>query len=385
VRPGGPSRWLLLAAAGLLLSPATTTAHPLDEYVQATYITLTAEAVELELFLTPGVEVAPRVLALIDADGNGEISAGEAGTYGRSVLRQLRLAVDGRPLALEIAAVEYARPAEILRGDGTLRLRVKAAGWAGAEIDGRGTLHRLSYHNAHEPVPSSYLVNAYLPDAPITITRQERDWSQHGIEIDFSLSGDVPGKSAWRSGTFGGFLVQGIRHIFGGPDHVLFVIGLLLLPATLGQLLKVVSAFTVAHSITLGLAAFGVVTPPARLVEPAIAASIVVVGAQALRRGAHQDPRLAIAFGFGLLHGFGFAYALREMELPPRMLAWSLLPFNLGVELGQIAIILLVAPALALLRTRARPAVARRVLDAGSILIILAGSFWLLQRLAMLG
>jgi hydrogenase/urease accessory protein HupE len=377
----GSSRALLLAVAGLLLPAALAAAHPLDEYVQATYITLSPERVELDIFLTPGVQVAPRVIALLDSDGNGEISRAEALAYGRRALGEMRLAVDGRALPLDLAGAEYPQPAEILRGEGTLRLRVSAGAWS--ESGGRAA-HRLFFHNAHEPVPSSYLVNAYLPAAPISITHQERDWSQHGIEIDFSVAGGAPAGWGWRRGTFEGFVVEGVRHIFAGPDHVLFVIGLLLLPATIGQLLKVVSAFTVAHSVTLALAALGVLAPPAWLVEPAIAASIVVVGVHALRPRGGPDPRLPIAFGFGLLHGFGFAYALREMELPTDTIAWSLLPFNVGVEFGQIAIILLVAPALSLLRSRARPAVARRVMDAGSILIILAGSYWFVQRLASL-
>ena len=177
------------------------------------------------------------------------------------------------------------------------------------------------------------------------------------------------------------FVIEGIHHIAIGPDHILFVVGLLLLGGTVAQLLRVVTAFTAAHSITLALATLGIVTPPARIVEPMIALSIIFVGVHSLLadRGS-RDLRLAFAFAFGLIHGFGFASVLREMELPRAALGWSLLSFNLGVELGQAGIVLTVAPALALLRRR-RAQVADHVVAAGAFGVICAGSFWFAQRL----
>ena len=190
-----------------------------------------------------------------------------------------------------------------------------------------------------------------------------------------------PGSSQSRWRVFRDFVVQGIHHIFIGPDHILFVVGLLLIPAAVLQLLEIVTAFTLAHSVTLALATLGWVVPPARLIEPAIAASIVVVGIHALRhRGTGGDHRLAMAFAFGLLHGFGFANALREANLPRAALGWSLFGFNIGVEVGQACIVLVVAPALAVLRKKAPPALSRRVVQVGSILIIVAGTIWCIQR-----
>lgn len=184
----------------------------------------------------------------------------------------------------------------------------------------------------------------------------------------------------------GQFLFEGVHHIFLGPDHILFVIGLLLLGGTLKQLLKIVSAFTLAHSVTLALATLNVLNPPARLIEPAIAASIVFVGVHSLLTSPDKrDWRLVFAFGFGFIHGFGFANALREMELPRAALVWSLFSFNAGVEVGQACIVLAVAPLLALLRARARPRVTRRVLLAGSLAVIGAGAFWFVQRVVSPG
>ena len=115
----------------------------------------------------------------------------------------------------------------------------------------------------------------------------------------------------------------GIHHILIGLDHLLFLVGLLLLGGSVRQLLLVVTAFTVAHSITLSLAALNLITPPARLIEPAIALSIVYVGIDNLMVGRGRDVRGWIAFAFGFIHGFGFASVLREMELPSRALGWS--------------------------------------------------------------
>jgi HupE / UreJ protein len=145
------------------------------------------------------------------------------------------------------------------------------------------------------------------------------------------------------------------------------------------QLLLVVTAFTVAHSITLSLAALGMLNPPARLVEPAIALSIVYVGADNLLVKDGRDVRAWIAFAFGFIHGFGFAYVLRDMGLPTRALGWSLFSFNLGVEIGQLLVVVLVAVALKALRARSEVA-GQRLAFAGSILVIAAGAFWFIQR-----
>ena len=175
------------------------------------------------------------------------------------------------------------------------------------------------------------------------------------------------------------FTYEGIRHIFIGSDHILFVIGLLLLGGSLGKLLRIITAFTVGHSITLCLATFDVLSPPANLIEPVIALSIVVVGIHAFLGNELRDPRLWFAFAFGLIHGFGFASVLQEMELPRHALGVSLFSFNLGVEIGQVCIILAVAPLLALLRNR-KPLAARHVTQFAALSVTTAGAFWFFQR-----
>jgi hydrogenase/urease accessory protein HupE len=175
------------------------------------------------------------------------------------------------------------------------------------------------------------------------------------------------------------FVPAGVHHILIGPDHLLFLVGLLLLGGSMRQLLVVVTSFTVAHSITLSLAALNVVTPPARLIEPAIALSIVYVGADNILAKGGRDVRGWIAFTFGFIHGFGFANVLREMDLPRRALGWSLFSFNIGVEIGQLFVVVLVATAFTMLRAKSEWS-RRHLALAGSIVVIVAGTFWFVQR-----
>lgn len=179
------------------------------------------------------------------------------------------------------------------------------------------------------------------------------------------------------------FVRVGIEHIFSGWDHVVFLLGLLLAGGRLRDVVRVVTGFTVGHASTLALATFGVVTPPAALIEPLIAASVVYVGVENLldlRRGvARHSRRWPIALAFGLVHGFGFAGALGGLELERTGLATALFSFNLGVELGQAAIVALAFPVLA--RLRRRPAFDAAGLPVGSAMVGCAGLVWLVGRI----
>jgi len=181
------------------------------------------------------------------------------------------------------------------------------------------------------------------------------------------------------------FVGEGIRHIVIGPDHVLFLVGLLLLGGTLRQLVRIVTAFTLAHSVTLSVAALGLVSPSARLVEPAIALSIIYVGADNLLvSSSGRDVRAWIAFAFGFIHGFGFAGVLVELGLPRSALGWSLFSFNVGVEIGQVCIVVVVAALFAVLRRRSA-ATGRRLVQVGSAAVIAAGAFWFVERVFFAG
>lgn len=180
------------------------------------------------------------------------------------------------------------------------------------------------------------------------------------------------------------FVVSGIGHILIGPDHILFLIGLLLLGGTLSRLTLIVTSFTIGHSITLSLAALDIVSPSPRFIEPLIALTIVVVGADnllVLRNGNDKatDIRAWLAVAFGLIHGFGFAYVLKEFGLPRAALGWSLFAFNLGVEIGQLMIVGVAASVLMLVRKRSET-LSRQIAWFGSIAVILAGVYWFVQR-----
>jgi hypothetical protein len=143
--------------------------------------------------------------------------------------------------------------------------------------------------------------------------------------------------------TFWRFLRLGVEHIFTGYDHLAFLLGLLVATATIGSLVRIITSFTIAHSITLALATFNLVILPARLTESLIALSILYVAVENLL-DFRAMKRYYITFLFGLVHGFGFSNVLREMDLPKSSLALSLFSFNAGVEIGQVTFVLLIFP-----------------------------------------
>jgi hypothetical protein len=165
----------------------------------------------------------------------------------------------------------------------------------------------------------------------------------------FTFTAETAGPAA------GGYLVLGVEHIMLGIDHLLFVFALVLIVRGVGLLVKTITAFTIAHSITLALATLGVVNMPSAPVEAVIALSIVFVAAEIVRnhrgeRGLTERAPWLVAGLFGLLHGFGFAGALSEVGLPANDIPLALLWFNLGVEAGQLAFVAVVLAVIALLR-----------------------------------
>jgi hypothetical protein len=174
------------------------------------------------------------------------------------------------------------------------------------------------------------------------------------------------------------FIAVGVEHILGGLDHLLFLLALLALARGLWQTVTIVTGFTVAHSITLSLAVLGVVDVPSRIVEPLIAASIVWVAVENLVAPSGIGRRWLIAAGFGLIHGLGFASALTELDLSRDALVRALVGFNVGVELGQIAFVVVVMPPLV---WASRPGRLPRLPQILSVLVAAAGTVWLVQRL----
>jgi hydrogenase/urease accessory protein HupE len=181
------------------------------------------------------------------------------------------------------------------------------------------------------------------------------------------------------------YLVTGIEHIFLGYDHIAFLVAVVLWARRLVPVIKIVTAFTIAHSITLSLATLNVVVIPGTIVEPAIEASIVYVAMENFFTR-NIDGRWRVTFVFGLIHGFGFAGALREIGLPTNAVATALAAFNIGVEIGQVAIVAIVVPALITLDRlmavdKTKPARATTLVYALSALITVLGSYWFLTRM----
>ena len=162
----------------------------------------------------------------------------------------------------------------------------------------------------------------------------------------------------------GSFFFLGVEHIVTGYDHLLFLLALILCGGNLIQLLKIITAFTLAHSITLAAAALNIIILPSVLVEAVIALSIAYVAFENLYPRYAISKRWTISFVFGLMHGFGFSTVLRDIGLPQDNLIWSLLNFNLGVEAGQLAAVVLVLPALFWLRKTVWEAKVVRVVSA---------------------
>lgn len=181
--------------------------------------------------------------------------------------------------------------------------------------------------------------------------------------------------------SFAAFLALGVEHILTGYDHLLFLFAFLISAQRISSVFKIVTSFTVAHSITLGLSAFNLVSIPSRWVEPAIAATIVFVAVQNLLRRERPSERVALTFLFGLIHGFGFAAVLRDLGIADLgTSAWrALAGFNLGVEVGQVAVASTVLPILWWLRARKSYEFAWRPAMSGGI--ALAGAYWLVQRI----
>ena len=197
-----------------------------------------------------------------------------------------------------------------------------------------------------------------------------------------TLTISAPAPSVWA--TMQRYLVTGIEHIFLGYDHIAFLVAIVLWTRRLMPVIKVVTAFTIAHSITLSLAALQIVVIGSAIVEPAIAASIIFVAVENFF-SRNVDGRWKAAFAFGLVHGFGFAGALQEMGLPANAVVPALAAFNIGVELGQVAIVSIIVPALILLdrlfaADRTKPVRAAALVYTLSAVITMLGSYWLVTR-----
>jgi hypothetical protein len=352
-----PLAGVLLTIAGLSLAVRDLAAHPL----QFSFVDLSATAGRLDAAITVHAFDAAHDLGLASEDVVFEagFAARDGARLMMLVLARLAIRADDQPIHLTPidATVVPDQRAVVMRFETALARPLSRAHVSGV---------LFPYDPLHQTFVRLFQDGAITQQEILTASRPAATFVAGGVQGRWDV--------------FQRFVRSGIEHIAIGPDHVLFLVGLLLTGGGLWPLVRIVTAFTIAHSITLSLAALDLVTPPARLIEPAIALSICYVGVDNLLRGpGGRDRRAWIALVFGLVHGFGFANVLRELELPGHLLGWSLFAFNVGVEIGQLAIVIVVAGALAWIR-RAHPRISRWVVVGGSMVVIWAGFFWFVER-----
>jgi hypothetical protein len=364
-------RFQSVLVLGLLLWTAPAAAHPapfsyLDLHLDSSGLSGTLVVHDLDAAHDLGVANADTLLDPATAARYRDALVALLGP-------RLGLRLDNRPATITWGAIDVVPDRQ------SLRLAFTVSGVRPGHIGIHAYL--FPYDPIHQTFINIYEDSALRLQAILDVSHQDTSY----------YSGSTQGRWA----VVKTFVLSGIEHILIGPDHILFLIGLLLLGGTFSRLALIVTAFTIGHSITLSLAALDIVSPPARFIEPLIALTIVVVGADNLlvlssgnkskpsapsaAPGSETDLRPWLAVAFGLIHGFGFAYVLKEFGLPQAALGWSLFAFNLGVEIGQLLIVAVVAGVLLLVR-RQSPALARRLALAGSIAVILAGTYWFVQR-----
>lgn len=224
----------------------------------------------------------------------------------------------------------------------------------------------------------------YLPDAQtFLVAGGAQQMLQTGKPLELEPSAVT--KNLW--GNIRDFTWMGIEHIFTGPDHMLFIVALLLISTSFRSLVKTLTGFTIAHSITLILSALSVISLNNRLVDIFIALSIIYVGLENIYSKSADRRRFWLAAAFGLVHGFGFSASLREVGLPQEGLAWCLLSFNLGVEIAQIAICAVSFPILLRLKAKFEHQAKNggmpwpKAMHIASWCVVAAGSYWMIERL----
>jgi hydrogenase/urease accessory protein HupE len=325
----------------------------------------------LEATLTVAVKDAAQI-AELDQDHDGTVTQAEFGR-GQSqletaVAREILIAADGKIVK---DSSSHSRLDE--NNNVEVRLNFDAIGFSSLEIQSKiiaslplGHRQYLQVQNSHGEAIFARLLSAGADRATVELP-----------DVHSSASAFEAVSS------FTNFLCLGVKHILTGYDHLLFLFGLLLVARGVFSSLGIITSFTIAHSITLALATLDVVQIPGRIVEPLIAASIVFVGIENLLRGDIPKARRIVPFGFGLIHGFGFASALREAGIGSGT-AGIMLPlfsFNLGVELGQIMVAALALPII--WKLRENPMFIARWAPACSAAVVLLGSFWFVQRVWM--
>ena len=386
-----------IIAACVLISGKPAWAHRIDEYLQATILALEAHDVQASMRLIPGVLTAPSVIAAIDINHDGVFSASEKQAYAHIVLSALSITIDGNGVRPDLESWTFPEPAQMREGLGEIQIAYRVV------LPQGGSARALVVSNNYLPSNSVYLMNAVVPqDHNLCILAQKRNERQSRYEVDYQQRSGADKASvsasswflAWLSSVqFASLFRLGMQHIAEGTDHLLFLL-VLLLPApllatgarwgwpadvhrSLMRILSIVTAFTLGHSLTLGLAAMGLVHVPEQPVEVLIAVSILVSAIHALRPIFPGREAWVAAF-FGLIHGLAFAATLDRLGLSRWDRIAGILAFNLGIETMQMIVVIIVLPSLMLMsRSLAYPFV--RI--GGALFASVAAVCWIAERL----
>lgn len=389
-------RGRLAAVFAFLAIVAPAFAHRLDEYLQATIVSLEADQIRASMRLIPGVAVSAAVIAATDSNRDGVFSDAEQQTYARRVLHDLALSIDGHALQPRLQSVVFPAASEMKEGTAEIRIDFTA------DLPPGGSRRTLVIENHHQGQMSVYLMNCLIPqDQRIRVIAQKRNENQSYYRIDYAQSGaGMP--VLWRSRVLSALVVfagvpgmfrLGMHHIAEGTDHLLFLLALLLpapllavrsrwgasggLRHSLMQIVRVVTAFTIGHSITLALGALGLLSLPERPVEVLIAFSILISAVHALRPLFPGREPLIAAF-FGLIHGLAFATTLQNLGVSLSQRLASILGFNLGIESMQLIVVAAILPSLLILsRTPAYSAVR----FTSALFAACASLGWMVERL----
>jgi hypothetical protein len=326
------------------------------------------------------------VIASIDSDRDGVLSPDEQHRYAERVMTDLELKEDGRHLPLYLASVTFPSVDQMKMGTGEIELAFSA------DLPTVRGEHQLVFENHHQSGISVYLVNSLVPrDQKLQLEAQGRNRNQSFYQVTLAEADSVTAQGFTWSGFAGAFHL-GVQHIAEGTDHLLFLLTLLL-PApllalagrwngramvrrSLTQILRIVTAFTLGHSLTLALSGFGLVRLPSRPVEVLIAVSILVSAIHAIRP-LFPGREAIIAASFGLIHGLAFASVLNELGVTGWYRLVSVFGFNLGIEAMQLAVVTVTLPALLLL-SRTRFYSAFRI--AGAAFACVASCAWIVER-----
>ncbi len=365
--PGiGRCRWSALHLLGLLvlvLQPPEALSHQNTRAFG--FLALTQESAQLVLYAL--FQDWEQAVEGLDVDQDGEITKEELQIHEQAINGRVLRAVTARN-GLADCPASAALPALGMRHG---KLYVKT------ELDFQctRTIRRFTLgYDLFTKLHPGHRMLASIQAPDLNATHVFMTDPEQPAEYTVLVAGPPPPMSE----TVLEFLGLGVDHIFTGYDHILFLLALIVIGGRLLDLVKVVTAFTLAHSVTLALAALEVVTLSAKLVEPVIALSIVVVATENLvfqNRFAHL--RMLVSFVFGLVHGFGFASVLTEMDIAKESVLASLLGFNLGVEIGQVAIVALIYP---VLRWLQRQDFRLRAVRGISAIILVMSLWWLLDR-----